>query len=315
MTDANDSIIGVILAAGKGSRMSLLPTRLPKPVLPVLGEPLLYHQLRAMASVGIRHVYIVVGERGYEVVREIERLPGLGLSIDYVEQGETHGIAHCVGCLEPHIDRPFLLFLGDIYFVAPRLKDMLQEFEPGGVDAVLAAFEESSVEAIRRNFCIVTDETGRAMRVIEKPRRPRSMVKGVGLYLFSPVVFDAIRRTPRTAMRDEYEITDSIQIMIDDECEVRVSMCVENDLNVTGPRDLLDINLDAMRHEGAVRFLGEDVELGDAAVVEEAVVGARARIGNGAQVRRAVVFRDVAVPDGARIEQAVVTENGVCRVE
>ena len=52
--------------------------------------------------------------------------------------------------------------------------------------------------------------------MIEKPRYVDSQLKGCGLYVFDPHIFDAIRRTPRTAMRDEYEITDSIQILIND---------------------------------------------------------------------------------------------------
>lgn len=294
--------------------MSVLPTRLPKPVLPVLGEPILYHQLRAMAGVGIKKVYVVVGERGCEVVRELERMPSPGLVVDYIEQTESHGIAHSVGGLEPHLDGPFLLFLGDIYFVAPRLHEMLDVFRGGGVEGVLAAIDEADPAAMRRNFCIVTTDDGRAVRVIEKPRRPRSSVKGVGLYLFSPVIFDAVRRTPRTAMRDEYEITDSIQILIDDGYDVRVSMCVENDLNVTAPGDLHTINKDAVRRLGRDQFLGPEVQIDPTAVVRESVVGRRARIGADARVINSLVFRDVVVPAGAHVEHAIVTETGILRI-
>ena len=52
--------------------------------------------------------------------------------------------------------------------------------------------------------------------MIEKPRYIDNDLKGCGLYLFDLPVFDAIRRTPKTAMRDEYEITAAIQIVIDD---------------------------------------------------------------------------------------------------
>jgi len=314
LSNTAHDIVGVILAAGKGSRMSVLPTRLPKPVLPVLGEPILYHQLRAMAEVGIRRVYVVVGERGYEVVRELERLPRLGLQIEYVEQTETHGIAHCVGCLERYLDEPFLLFLGDIFFVAPRLHEMMDVFSREQPDAVLAAIEETDTAAIRRNFCILTDESGRATRVIEKPRNPRSSIKGVGLYLFRPVVFDAIRRTPRTAMRDEYEITDSIQILIDDGYVVKTSFCVAKDRNVTAPADLLEINLEAIDRLGLDKHVGSDVLIESDAVIRHAVIGSRCRIGKRARVVDSVVFREVTVPEGAQIERAIVTEQGVLRI-
>ena len=79
--------------------------------------------------------------------------------------------------------------------------------------------------------------------MIEKPRYVDSQLKGCGLYVFDPHIFDAIRRTPRTAMRDEYEITDSIQILINDGYVVHHHPIVERDLNLTKPEDLLTINL------------------------------------------------------------------------
>jgi len=224
-----EPMVGVILSAGKGSRMGQLPTRLPKSVLPILDEPVIYHQLRIMAELGIRKVFVLVGYFGFQVVREIERLPNLGIEIEYVDQKETLGIAHCVGCLESYVDGPFMLFLGDIYFQAPRIGEMIEIFHNTRSEALLGAIEEADEEAIRRNFCIISDQNGHVTRVIEKPRHSKSRLKGVGVYLFTPVIFDAIRRTPRTAMRDEYEITDSIQIMIDDGYDVRACTCIEAD--------------------------------------------------------------------------------------
>jgi dTDP-glucose pyrophosphorylase len=306
-----DPIIGVILAAGRGTRMGQLSTRLPKAVLPILDEPIAYHQLRTMARLGIRRAYIVVAHRGFEVVREIQRMPDLGIEIDYVDQKETLGIAHCVGTLEPLLSGPFMLFLGDIYFDAPRMGEMVECFASKKADAVLGAVREEDEGAIRKNFCIVTDDDGKAVRVIEKPRHPKSRLKGVGVYLFSPVVFDAIRRTPRTAMRDEYEITDSIQILIDDGYHVWPSTCVEADLNVTYPRDLLDINLRVMRERGLDRFVAQKAVIGEGARIEDAVVGSGAKIGAGALVRHSVVFAGVEVPEGKELEAVVVTDAGV----
>ena len=73
--------------------------------------------------------------------------------------------------------------------------------------------------------------------MIEKPRYVNSQLKGCGLYVFDPHIFDAIRRTPRTAMRDEYEITDSIQILINDGYVTHHHPIAERDLNLTKPAD------------------------------------------------------------------------------
>ncbi len=291
MSSESNEIVGVILAAGKGSRMSQLPTRLPKTVLPVMGEPIVYHQLRVMAEAGIRRVVIVVGHLGFQVVREIERMPSLGLEIDYVDQKETLGIAHCVGLLERRIDRPFLLCLGDIYFEAPRIDEMIFDFERKPEAAgVLGAIHEKDVEAIRKNFCIVADNDGRAVQVIEKPRHPRSQLKGVGIYLFAPQIFDAIRRTPRTAMRDEYEITEAIQVLIDDGVAVGASACIDQDINLTFPADLLNCNLLVARDLPGQALIDDSAAINADARVERSVVGSGAQIVNPIVVRRSLVL-------------------------
>lgn len=308
------SLTGVILAAGKGSRMNRLPTELPKPVLPLLDKPIIFYQLQSMARLGIRRAVVVVGYRGFEIVRQIERLSGLDIEIEYVHQEEALGIAHCVGRLEHRIDGPFLLFLGDMFFHAPRLREMLDAAARPGVDAVLGAILEADDMDISRNYCIITDDTGRATRVVEKPRYPQSRLKGVGIYLFHPVVFDAIRRTPRTAMRNEYEITDSIQILIDDGYHVRPSTCIERDLNITYPRDVLTANLWILRREGIDRYVAESAKVGEGVTLEDTVIGGDAVVGSGASLKNTVVFARAVVPENARLDGALVTESGVHRV-
>lgn len=113
---SKEELVGVILAAGKGTRMAPLPTPLPKPLLPVMGKPILQHQLELMKQYGIRRVFIVVNHQGVEIVRHLERSANPELTIDYIEQPEPLGTAHAVATLRDCIDSPFLLLLGDIFF-------------------------------------------------------------------------------------------------------------------------------------------------------------------------------------------------------
>ena len=124
-------------------------------------------------------------------------------------QEEMLGIAHAVSRLEAHVDRPFFLFLGDIFFATENLASMVERFLDGrGIGGVLACKREPNLEAIKRNFVVLLGPDGFVTRVIEKPRHPRTDLKGCGIYLFDLSFFDAVRRTPRTAMRNEYEVTD-----------------------------------------------------------------------------------------------------------
>jgi len=305
------SLIGIILAAGKGTRMAPFSDRYPKPILPISGKPLLQHQVERLRDLGVRKVIIVIGHLGFEIVRTLGDGSDLGVAIEYVDQGATLGIAHALGKLEDRVDRPFMLFLGDIFFLHDDLGAMVRQLGDG-VQGVLAVKEESQPEAIRRNFVVLEDKDGRVTRVIEKPRHPRSTVKGCGLYLFDPVFFDSVRRTPRSAMRDEYEITDAIQLFIDDGYVVKAARVIREDLNLSFPQDLLDINLRVL--EGKC-FLGEGVTLAPGAQVERSVLMKGVRVTEPITIRDCLVFPEVTIGSRTDLERRIVTPDRVidCR--
>ena len=175
----------------------------------------------------------------------------LGVDLHMVGQEGTLGLAHAVGALEPYVQAPFLLMLGDIHFhLNAPLRPLIDDVFEGRSNASLVSMYEPDPAMVRRNFVIQADDSGRVSRVIEKPRYVDSQLKGCGLYVFDQHIFDAIRRTPRTAMRDEYEITTSIQILIDDGYVVKHHPIVERDLNLTKPEDLLLINLLELKRHG-----------------------------------------------------------------
>lgn len=317
MTEAEvarlSGFVGVILAAGKGTRMLPFTKRWPKPVLPILGKPLIRHQVEMMRSLGIEKVFVVIGHLGHEVVRALG--DGVdGVAVEYVEQTETLGIAHALAQLEGRLHGPFLLCLGDVYVVSSRLAEMMDLYA-AGARAVLASKVEPDPEMIRRNFVIVADADGRVRRVIEKPRADYGRLKGCGLYLFGVEVFDAIRRTPRSAMRDEYEVTDSIQIMIDDGHRVVHAPVIDDDLNLTVPGDLLAINASELRRRGLQNFFFEPPARGEWSRYTGVVGGAGVTLGHGTTLVRCVLFDGCDVPDGTELTDAIVTPGEViqCR--
>ena len=312
MSRPDAPVLGVILAAGKGTRLHPFSERYPKPILPILGKPLLLHQVECLRDIGVRRVIVVIGHLGFEIVRALGDGRDLGVEIEFVDQGPTLGIAHAVSKLEGLVDRPFMLFLGDIFFLHDDLSRMLAMLGADDVRGVLAVKDEPSVEAIRRNFVVLEDGQGFVRRVIEKPRYPPSRLKGCGLYLFDPHVFDAVRRTPRTAMRDEYEITDAIQIFIDDGHRVRAARVIRDDLNLSYPADLLDINLKLL---GERNHLGRDVRLAPGCTVERSVIMDGVTVEQPIAIRDSLVFPGVTVSTSFDLHRVIVTEGQVieCR--
>lgn len=308
MTNASE-LLGVILAAGKGTRMLPFSERFPKPILPIGGKPLLVHQIEALRELGVREIVIVIGHLGYEIVRSLGDGSDFGVRIRYVEQEETLGIAHALCKLERHVDRPFFLFLGDIFFETEHLGSMVERLGGGTRDetaAVLAVKREPDRQAIRRNFVVHVGDDQRVTRVIEKPRVPTTDLKGCGLYLFDVAFFDAVRRTPRTAMRDEYEITDSIQIFIDDGWRIEAAEVVRADLNLSFPSDLLLLNLHYLRARGIDKIVGDSVTLPDGSEVTNSVIMDGVTFEHPVAIDRSLIFPDTVVDRRGKVEKMIL---------
>jgi dTDP-glucose pyrophosphorylase len=289
---------GVILAAGKGTRIQPFSDHYPKPLLPVFNRPLLVWQIEAMRELGLEDLLIVVGHLGHRIVASLGDGSRFGVRIRYVEQQETLGIAHAVGQLEPHVTRPFLLFLGDIFFETRDLGSMIERFRAPGVDGVLAVKIENDPAAMRRNFSVEVGDDGFVKRVVEKPRLPRTNVKGCGLYLFDLSIFDAVRATPRTALRDEYELTTTIQIFVQTGHGVVPAEVVERDLNLSKPPDLLALNLFVMGQKGESEHIAEGARVSPEATIEGSLVMAGAVIQAGAHLKECLVLPGEVVGPG-----------------
>lgn len=289
-------LTGVILAAGRGRRISPLSLLMPKPLLPVCNKPVIRYHLEEMRRIGVQRVVVVVGHLKDDIIAYLGDGSRLGLEVSYVEQEDALGIAHAVAQLEPFIDSPFILFLGDIFVVPKNLQSMASMFWARQAGAVLAVRRETDPEYIRRNFAVLLHASGAVTRVIEKPRYLVNDLKGCGLYIFDLAIFDAIRRTPRTALRDEYEITNSIQILIDDGYPVYPAEAVEWDMNLTVACDLLECNCRELGRRGLKSVVGTDVTLPPGTTVENSVIG------DGVVLRRAAAVKNSLILAGSVVD-------------
>jgi dTDP-glucose pyrophosphorylase len=301
------STVAVILAAGKGTRMHPFSTHYPKPALPICNKPLLQYQIEMFRELGIHEVLIVIGHLGHEIAQTFGNGDALGVRIRYVEQNKLLGIAAAVGQLEPYVSSRFFLVLGDIFFQAENLASMLDKMDRLHASTVLAVKTEQDPQAIRRNFTVLFNDDDSVRRVIEKPRHVTTNVKGCGLYLFDLPVFDAIRRTPRTAMRDEYEITDTIQIMVDDGLPVYTDEVVKWDVNLTYPTDVLNCNLFQLAQLGTDRLVADSAVVNADAKLKNVVVGDGAVIENPINVSNTVIFPGTTVTSRHDIDQFILT--------
>ncbi len=305
-------LTGVILSAGKGSRIDPFNAQYPKPLLPIGNVPILGHHIAMMRSLGIRRVVMVVGHLMERIIAHFGRGEAFGVEITYVEQEQILGIAHAVGQAERHVQGDFLLCLGDIHYRSTRIGEMVELFRQQNLAGVLAVKEESDPKVVQKNFTVETGPEGLVTRVIEKPRRPKNLLKGCGIYVFSDAIFDCIRRTPRTALRDEYEITTSIQILVEDGGRVRAANVIDHDLNVTFPHDLLDGNVDHLRDEGLANLVDPSAHVAALERLALCTVGAGARIA-ARDMSECVVLPDAVVPEGPPLHRAIISRDVLLR--
>lgn len=285
---------GVILAAGHGSRIFPLSVDYPKPLLPVLNKPVIQYQIEVMRDAGIVDIIIVIGILGSKIKTYFKNGSSFGVRISYVVDNNPQGIASSLMKAKAKISGPFALFLGDIFVVRADIKSAVDLFVRRGAEGVIIGKREIDPEAVSHNFSVIIGDHGQVIKVIEKPKKPPSLFKGYGLYLFSAAIFEAISRTPRSTLRNEYEITDSIQTLIDIGGKVYSQEWDNWDFNLSYPRDLLDCNLKMLKENKIDFLIGRDVQIGKNTRIVSSIVGDRAVLDN-VWIEECLVFPEVEV--------------------
>jgi len=199
---------GIIMAGGKGTRLSPLTFATSKQMLPVYDKPLIYYPLSILMLCNIREILIISSP---DEIGIIENLFGngsnLGLSIQYKPQNDPSGIADGINISSSYIkDDKFALILGDNIFHGPNLYDQLRNYssEPG---ATIFAYK---VKTPGRYGVVELDNKKRPISIEEKPINPKSDFAITGLYFFDTNAIEyAFSLTP--SLRGELEITDVLK--------------------------------------------------------------------------------------------------------
>lgn len=197
---------GIILAAGKGTRLYPMTKPVCKPLLPVYDKPLLYYPLTVLIQAGIREILIIVPPGEEE---SFSSLMGdgseIGIHIEYKVQEVPRGIADAFLVGKEFIGNDSVcLLLGDNIFYCPYFEEILQEARQNQEGAVVFGYW---VEDPRAFGVVEFDETGKAISIEEKPRQPKSNYIIPGLYFYDNQVVE-IAEGLIPSDRGELEITD-----------------------------------------------------------------------------------------------------------
>lgn len=323
----------VILAAGEGSRMRPLTYTRPKVMLPIVNKPIIEHLLSAAKSAGIKEFIFIVGYRDESLRDYFQNGSRWGVKIQYHNQRKQLGTADAIRMIEHLLDGNFIVMNGDIIVQSSDIKKLMRRKE-----STMSVFE---VENTADLGAVVT-EGRRVKRILEKVKggAVESKLANAGLYLFTSDIFTAIADTPKSP-RGEYEITDSVQWLIDNKKPVGYQK-IEYWLDLSYPWNLLDVNenllneIDSVNEglieenvyikgkvsvgkgtiiksgtyiEGSV-LIGSDCRIGPNCYVRgNSAIGDRCHIGNGSEIKNSIIMNDTKVPHLSYVGDSVIGEN------
>ena len=197
---------GIVLAAGKGTRLYPMTKPVCKPLLPVYDKPLIYYPIAILMQAGISDILVIVP------AGETETFAALlgdgsqfGLRVSYAEQAVARGIADALLIGREFVgDDQVCLVLGDNIFYAPTLGATLKKAAAQTGGATVFGYW---VEDPRPFGVVEFDGNGKAISIEEKPRYPKSNYIVPGLYFYDQQVME-IARNLKPSARGELEITD-----------------------------------------------------------------------------------------------------------
>ena len=229
---------GLLLAGGHGTRLRPLTFTGNKHMIPIANKPMLFYGLEHLMAAGIKEIAIILGPIKEGIKESIGDGSKFGINVEYIEQPKPKGLAHAVLISEKFIqNEPFIMYLGD-NLIKEGIIPLIRTFYNETSDCVICT---SAVPDPSRYGVVKMNPAGRPVQLIEKPKDPESNLALAGVYLFNHYIFEAVNSI-KPSWRDELEITDAIQYLVEKNRTVSVHMTNGWWKDTGKPEDLLEAN-------------------------------------------------------------------------
>ena len=273
------------MAAGKGSRLYPVTHIIAKPLLPLANKPTLAYAFERLKEIDVYEIGLVVGDNEQSMREVLKDGSDFGVSLTYIRQPEPKGLAHAVSFAKDFIgDSNFVLYLGDAIY-GSGFVELKNQFLDSGCSNLNLVKEVQDPS----RFGVANVNGDKIVKLVEKPKVPESNLAMAGLYFFRSEIWNVLPKL-QPSSRGELEITDAIQLLID-EGNLVLAGRYEDEWFDTG-------TLDSFLETSSFLVNGSQVIGSD--VVVEGHVGDHVVIGDGAFVRCNSISDSVILP-GARV--------------
>lgn len=292
---------GILLCAGRGTRMFPFTLTTPKTLLPVVNRPILDHCIGKLMDAGISEIGVVIHPSQTQIIEHLNaKYPNQNIKV--FEQREQLGLAHAIRFIETFVEEePFVLLLGDNLLFEPL--DQLIKLSEGGNTSLLVKEVSNPQE-----FGIACIKNGKIIKLEEKPAIPKSNLAVMGAYVFQPNIFDAIYKIS-PSKRGEYEITDAIQWLITQKHTVTY---VKTDLPIYDVGTLerwLKVNSYLLSEmDSGTMKIGPNTRMEGCKIIGNVIIG------DNCNLKDAIIGPNVSIEDGCvvhhcRIENSIILTN------
>ena len=281
---------GIILHGGHGTRLRPLTHTGPKQLLPIANKPMSEYCLDAIRDCGISDIAIIIGGTGSNKVKEYYGDGSkFNVRITYIEQESPKGIAHAINLCKEFIgDEKFLVFLGD-NIIQKSINNIARKFESSDNDALILLCEVENPE----RFGIADVKDNKITKIMEKPKDPPTNFAVTGIYFLTPKIFDIFARL-KPSWRNELEITDALQILLEEKNKIAFEMITDYWKDTGTPQDIIHANMVILK-KMTPYFKGKKAN--DVIIKGNVMVGDKTIIGSGVEIEGPAIIGNNCVID------------------
>lgn len=288
---------GIILCAGKGTRLKPITDSIPKTLLPIANRTILDRCIDQLIDVGIYEIAVVINPSQHQIVEHLQQHPSKK-NISIIYQEKALGILHAMFQAQSFIGKDdFVMLLGDNVF-SGSLLPLIQSFH-GNQGAIYLSKVKNPQE-----FGIAEVKENQIISLEEKPKSPKSNLAVIGVYVFHSTIFQT-QKVIGLSPRGEYEITDAIQWLINQGYPVAFTITDEWFMDVGTPERWLLSSLKLLEMEH-----GTKINVSDGTKIENCTLFGPVIIGKNCRLTNTTIGPNVSIQDGSELYDCVI-ENSI----